>query len=85
MLVTSKKITVRENICLMQNVNFTSDYDSSDLLILFMIEPAHWSLINSPKVFMIFFFFFYFPGKFCVARSLCYQKCNILEVKLYKS
>ena len=47
MLVTNRKITVRENICLMQNVNFTSDYDSSDLLIPFMIEPAHCSLINS--------------------------------------
>ena len=44
-----KKITVRETscICLMQNVNFTADYSSSGLLIPFMIEAVHCSLIIS--------------------------------------
>ena len=47
MLVTSKKITVRETISLMQNVNFTSDNDSSGLLKAFMIEAASCSSIIS--------------------------------------
>ena len=83
MIVTSKKIAVRETIYLMQNVNFTSDYDSSGLLIAFTIEAASCSLVISfSQSFQKFLF--NVPGKLCVAGSLCYQRFNRLKVKLNK-
>ena len=84
LLVSSKKITFRETICLMHNANFTSDHDSSGLLIAFMIEAAHCSL-NISFSQSLRKFFFNVPGELSVAGILCYQKCNILKVKLNKS